>query len=300
MKYELTGLALTLQAESVRDAIGIAESFGLLKFRTLGVLANEHPPEEALSCYTSQLDRQAEVLDGIKNGNLRHVVEAQPKRPWFAVEAHLGPEYVAPYADALKRMVGYAGDIPELVFQDSVWWGLRPTHIRAHCTFSSAGVHSTGFIQAEDWNGQPAASRARLNFVDYEQEAFGFRPFEREFKHAGGGAWVPNPDYGRKHHAAQPGFCNAEIWGCLVAWWRREHANRAQRQLMDAAEATARASRIDAPWALSTGGREQGSLASSSGLYFAGYTKHLSWQDFASIPADFDVAEYLKETNPAQ
>jgi hypothetical protein len=228
--------------------------------------------------------RLTRAAEGIEHGDLAHTDTATRKRPWFAARSHTGPNGFKPYADLLKKLTGFDGDIPELELpQEQIQWrGLLHTFIAESVKFSSDGITTTGFIRTEDWNGKVAAVRAEENFSDYVCEMFGFRKTEPEYIERGS-IMVRNPNYMR-HHKAQPGLGSNELWTALFTWWRENVANDAQRAALDESDATAAKTRLDPCWVLRFGGNPQGYVA-YQGLTLAYSPEHrsLTWEEFAAL-----------------
>ena len=283
MKFEHNPQCLTITAKTVREALRIAEHYKLLT----PVIADTPVSPEDLPQFEARLgERIAQMtatLDAVKSGCLSHDATATEKRPWFAANVDLGPDAVAPYLALLTRVTGYTGEVPllDLPYKGG---GLLHTHIVERFQVGSEGVRVTGFIQAEDWNGQPAATRAAANFHEYVVETIGFRRHEPEYLVAGNNVRVPNPKYLHRH-APEHGLGSPLLWQGLFTWWRLTVANDAQRAALDRVDATAKANRLDPDWAIRESGAAQCSLVGTNGLHLA-YTETggmLTWAEFQAL-----------------
>jgi hypothetical protein len=284
MKYALEGLALSVIAESIRDAALIVDHFRELR---LGLLYSDDPEKLKAS-----LARASDTLKSVETGDLVHQDLATEKRPWFPASTELGPNSIKPYMDLLKRVTRYAGDLPESEFVPSDA-GLHHTHAMAKCLVSSRGIKASGFIQSEDWGGQPADVRARVNFHDYVVEGFGYRKHEEEFTQVGNGQYVKNPSY-LKRLAPQSGLGSPELWKQIFGWWRKTHATPGQEAVLQFAEAHKLSWQLAMDWDIRKGGGNEAGLVGYNGLHLAysgNNAVNMSWAEFAELKTWAPVPE---------
>jgi hypothetical protein len=171
--------------------------------------------------------------DMLIEGRMTHVVLGA-KRPWFHLFADVGFEFLQPYYDLLKKVTGYDGPAFEIAaprYPGNHCVNLCHTHIVADAAISAAGYHAECFIQAGDWNGQPASWHAPRNLAGYLREALGATKQEPEFIEGVAG-WVRrNPNYARVRHAPHPACTSTKLFEAIFGHWLEAHATPEQREL---------------------------------------------------------------------
>jgi hypothetical protein len=177
--------------------------------------------------------------DKLVAGEMTHTVSGA-KRPWFHQFAVVPFSFLQPYYDLLKKVTGYSGapfEISAPRYPDSRHrQNLCHTHIVVDAAIGADGYHAEGFIQAEDWNGQPADVRAERNFNEYLRAALGDTKREPQYLRAGNNYLIENPNYLRRH-APHPAAASTALFEAIFSHWLTNHATDAQRDLWAEGEA---------------------------------------------------------------
>lgn len=194
--------------------------------------------EVAEICQHFRLDI-TKYTDHLVEGRMLHTISGA-KRPWFHLFAEVPFDFLQPYYDLLKKVTGYGGPAFEIAaprYPGGSCVNLCHTHIVVDAAISAAGYHAECFIQAEDWNGQPAAVRAKANLAKYLRDALGATEHEPEYIEFGfGGTLRRNPNY-LKTHAPHPVCTSAKLFEALMEHWLEWCANEVQRELWAQGEA---------------------------------------------------------------
>jgi hypothetical protein len=183
---------------------------------------------------TKELDSVLKLAKAIQDGTYTYETRSK-KRKWFECEVYLDERSLAPYRGLLKRITGYDANLPDMDLTSSHPRRLCHTHITDTCAIVDGMYNAHVYVQAEEWNGQTAC--ANRNAEDYTQADIGMRKFEREFVTTHNNHIVRNPNYGRKHHRAEPALGAPWLWARIFTWWRTEHATVEQKRVLDAVDA---------------------------------------------------------------
>lgn len=165
-----------------------------------------------------------------------YVVKSAPKRQWFAVSVKCEPGWILPYLERLERVTGFADSIGDI--ENAPWnnykWDLVHTHIVTRAAIVGDSYISEGFIQAEDWDGKPAAERAARNFAEYVRNFIGDTERESELLQMPNGLFRRNPNYMKRHYP-HPAFSSSALWSCIFSTWIARHATSGQMAILNEA-----------------------------------------------------------------
>lgn len=171
-------------------------------------------------------------IDDLVAGRMTHVVSGA-KRPWFHIFADVGFEFLQPYYDLLTKVTGYTGPAFEIAaprYPGSYCVNLCHTHIVVDAAIDATGYRTECFIQAGDWNGQPAAWHAPRNLAGYLRAGLGATKSEPQYIRLGNNMLKENPNY-LKTHAPHPACTSVKLFEALMEHWLERCANESQREL---------------------------------------------------------------------
>lgn len=170
-------------------------------------------------------------IAALQSATLSHTIGTD-KRPVYEVNGCLDSAFAAPYVEWMQRDLGHNGPLPDLELPRK-WGGLIHTNYQARVYTQDGHICFEAFTTSEPWNGKDAQTYAESRVVDCIGEEFGTRYREPEFIQAGNSNHMKrNPDY-LKRHRATPLASNATLKKALFAWWLANHANDAQRAIVD-------------------------------------------------------------------
>jgi hypothetical protein len=208
MQFKIANKALQVTAEDPKEVIE------LLKHR--GMKIEEH-------------------IDALSNGSLTVTFPAgKDNGEWFEVASTLGPEWISPYLERLRNLVGYAASVPTMPaprYPEGYCVNLQHTHIVTDSWMNGDGFVFTGFVHSRDWNGRTAAQRYQKYFDERVRSAVGDTKREPEFITMNNGWMKRNPNY-LKHHAPHPACTSAPVLDNLLQWWLAERATPGQRDIV--------------------------------------------------------------------
>ncbi|HVL15822.1 MAG TPA: hypothetical protein VM529_24840 [Gemmata sp.] len=256
---------------------------------TITVTAETSPEVLELADHFRMFDKTkpADLMDlarAMQAGTLTYASNPQSKRRWFRVEAALDHEYTKPYTDLLRRVTGADLDhFPDMDLTPFHPRRLCHTHITAACTMEHGHYCYDVLIQAEDWNGKDAFTRAQINAQDYAEEDLGHRPFEREYVEGRNGVLMRNPNY-LKRHRAKPTTGAPWLWAALFNWWRATHATPGQAAALALCDATHAKHRLEPDYLIRSSGGPAG-LIGYGGIItsFNEPVARVSWEEFAKL-----------------
>lgn len=210
-------------------------------------------------------------------------ISGDEERPWFAVSADIGMKWLAPYYTLLEKVTGCAGpfDIEHPDLRYSRHMHLCHTHIVDRAWIDAEGYHATGFIRAEDWNGQSAAQRAMINFKEYVTKALGAEEVQHEFLQLDNGLYKKNPNWGCGRSKVFPQATHKLLFELLVQHWLEKHATPEQfnawRRGEDCYRKVCKTSTLAERFLISP---------YDDRIYTNGYNDHVLLADFKSLGAN--------------
>lgn len=179
----------------------------------------------------SKVDALKARIAALESGTYRHTIGTD-KRPAYEVNGCLDSAFSAPYVEWMKRDLGHNGPLPDLELARK-WGGLIHTNYQARVYTQNGHICFEAFTTSEPWNGKDAQDYAESCVVDCIGEEFGTRYREPEMIQAGRSNMMKrNPDY-LKRHRATPQASNATLKRAVFEWWLANHANAAQRAIVD-------------------------------------------------------------------
>lgn len=239
-------------------------------------------------------DGAVAMAQAIQTGTYTHTTAPHDKSKWFDVDVYLNA--LAPYTNLLKQVTGFditPGELPNMDLTADYPDRLGFTHLVDACGIVGGMFHAHVYINAEEWNGQPAEVRAQVNAEDYVMEDVGKRKHEREYITAGNGHMVANPQY-LKRHRAEAGLGAPWLWKRIFSWWRANHASPAQFELLAAADAMPKyKGQTDRDYDIRKGGGEEASLIGYS-MYVVDPAGTIDWDGKGTKAKCFTWDEFAK------
>lgn len=181
------------------------------------------------------------------------------KRPWHLVHVSVDgdecKELIDIYIRTFKRLTGC--EIPLLHRSASLT--VEPlrvcfTGIYQNLRFEEGCLKAEVLMQSEPWNGMTSQQYAAHKATSYVLERIAERPVPPEFIQSGNGSFYRNPDYGTgRKLPLKPALTSSELWAAMWNWWVDNHANDAQKDVIDKVKTLFADKSYGPPWELRHG-----------------------------------------------